>query len=90
MYKENVAIQGINGLFALLLVTIGILNIVWVHPVPGVIYFVLALVYVPPLYAWLKEQWGIAIHRVVKIFLAIAIVMFTLGVSDLGDIIDKW
>lgn len=90
MRKENVVIQGISGLFALLLVTIGILNILWVHPVPGVIYFVLALVYVPPLSAWLKEQWGIAIHPVVKILLAIAIVMFTLGVSDLGDMIDKW
>lgn len=90
MKKENLVTRLISGLFALLLVTIGILNILWVHPVPGAIYFVLALLFVPPLSAWLMEKWGVALHPVVKILLVIVIVMFTLGVSDLGDIIDTW
>ena len=36
----------------------------------------------------LKERLGFSIPLVVKIILSIIIIMFTLGVSDLGDMID--
>ena len=75
--------------FGLLVVTIGVLNMALVHPVPGVAYLLLSLVYFPPANAFLKRKLGFAIPLVVKIILAIVLVMFTLGVSDLGDMIDK-
>lgn len=76
-------------IFAVVLLAIGVLNIVLVHPVPGIIYLLLSVVYLPPANAMLKEKLDFSIPLVVKIILGITIIMFTLGVSDLGDMIDK-
>ena len=76
-------------LFGLVVLTVGVLNMALVHPVPGVAYLLLSLVYFPPANVYLKRKLGFAIPLVVKIILAIVLFMFTLGVSDLGDMIDK-
>lgn len=76
-------------LFGLVVVTVGVLNMVLVHPVPGVAYLLISLVYLPPANAYLKRKLGFAIPLLVKIILAIVLFFFTLGVSDLGDMIDK-
>lgn len=78
----------ISWLFGLVVLTIGIANVFLVHPVPGVIYLLLSLVYLPPANAFLWERTGFAIPTVVKIILGVVIIWFTLGVSDLGDMID--
>jgi hypothetical protein len=75
-------------LFGLLLLAIGVANLVLVHPVPAVGYGVVSLIYLPPASAVLKERFGVSIPVVVKLALAIVVVMFTLGVSDLGDMLD--
>lgn len=75
-------------LFGLVLVGIALANLVLVHPVPAVAYLVASLLYLPPASAFLYRRLGLTIHPVVKVGLAIAIVLFTLGVSDLGDMID--
>ncbi len=67
---------------------IGVLNMFLVHPVPGVIYLLLSFVYFPPANAILKKKFGFSIPLLLKIILGIVIIMFTLGVSDLGDVID--
>ena len=86
MNQEN-AIWNMSGwLFALLLVTIGILNLIQVHPVPGIIYLLLALIFVPPLTQGLKNRTGFTIPVAVKIILGFIIIWFTLGVSDLAQI----
>lgn len=64
------------------------LNLLLVHPVPAVAYAFVSLVYLPPTSAWLTDRLGIRIHPGVKIVLGVGIVMFTLGVSDLGEMID--
>ncbi len=74
--------------FGLLVIAIGVANVVLVHPVPGIVYLLLSLIYLPPTNALLKEKTGLSIPLLVKIPLAIIIFMFTLGVSDLGDMID--
>ena len=74
--------------FGLLLLGIGLANLLLVHPVPAVGYGLVSLVYLPPANAVLKDHFGVAIPGFVKIALAIVVVMFTLGVSDLGDMID--
>ena len=61
----------------------------WAHPVPAVAYLLVSLVYSPPANVRLKEKTGISIHWATKVVLGIVLIMFTLGVSDLGSIIDK-
>jgi hypothetical protein len=87
--KTDVSSSHIIGwLFGTAVFTIGVLNVFLVHPVPGIIYFLLSLVYLPPANAVLRKRFGLSIPLVVKILLGIFIIMFTLGVSDLGDMID--
>lgn len=79
----------ISWIFGTIVFVIGVLNLFLVHPVPGVVYLLLSLLYFPPTNALLKKMVGFPIPAVVKIILGIVIIMFTLGVSDLGDMIDK-
>lgn len=73
---------------ALTIILVGILNLILVHPVPAVAYLLLSLVYLPQVNSMLRNRFGFGIPAVVRIMLGIAIIMFTLGVSDLGDMID--
>ncbi|MCC3155500.1 hypothetical protein Q3A66_20765 [Hymenobacter sp. BT770] len=74
--------------FGMVVFAIGVANIFLVSPIPGVVYLLFSLVYFPPASAFLKEKTGFSIPPVVKILLGIFIIWFTLGVSDLGDMID--
>jgi len=76
-------------LFGLVVLAVGFLNMFLVHPVPGIVYLLLSLVYFPPANAFLKQRLGFSIPLIVKITLGIILLMFTLGVSDLGDMLDK-
>ena len=75
-------------MFGLLLIGVGIANLLLVHPVPALGYALVALVYLPPVTTAMKARLGVSIPMVVKVVLAVVVVMFTLGVSDLGDMID--
>lgn len=75
--------------FGLVIAIVGVLNLVLVHPVPGIVYLLLSLVYFPPANVYLKRHLGFSIPVAIKIMLAVVLFMFTLGVSDLGDMIDK-
>jgi hypothetical protein len=75
--------------FSLVLIIVGVLNIILVHPVPGIIYLLVSLIYLPPLNNLFLRKTGLYIPVLLKFILAIVIFMFTLGVSDLGDMIDK-
>jgi len=78
----------IEWIFAGLVLAVGVANLLFVNPVPAMAYGLISLVYVPPANALLRHRFGIPIHTIAKVALGIAIVMFTLGVSDLGDMID--
>jgi hypothetical protein len=73
--------------FGILFFTIGVLNVFLVHPVPGVFYLLVSFAYFPPVNAILKERFGFTIPLVVRIILGLAIVWFTLGVSDLAEML---
>jgi hypothetical protein len=75
----------VSWLFGLVLVIIGVMNLFLVHPVPGIAYLLLSLIYFPPVTAWLKDKYRISIPVIVKILLGVFIIMFTLGVSDLAE-----
>ena len=83
-------IWSISGwIFGIVILITGILNIFLVHPVPGLAYLLISLVYIPPANNYIQKKFGFSIPLVVKILLGIVLFMFTLGVSDLGDMIDK-
>lgn len=94
MTKENI-MQGktltstlISWFFGIIVFAIGLSNLIWVHPVPGFIFLFLSLIFFPPVDVFLRKRFGISIPFIVKIILGIIIIWFTLGVSDLGDMID--
>lgn len=82
--KSNLA----GWVFGLMVLGIGVANLLWVHPVPAAAYTLVSLVYLPPASAALKDKFGFSIPAVVKVILGVVVVMFTLGVSDLGDMLD--
>ena len=86
-YKLN-APDMINSIFGIIVFAIGILNLVFVHFVPGIVCLLLSLIYFPPANAALTKHFGFTIPLSVKIILGIVIIWFTLGVSDLGQMID--
>jgi len=86
--KENLRKGSVmSWIFGIAVFAVGVLNVLLVHPVPGVVYLLLSLAYFPPTDAVLKKRFGFSIPLVAKIVLGIVIFFFTLGVSDLGDMI---
>ncbi|ALJ00916.1 hypothetical protein [Rufibacter tibetensis] len=79
----------LNWIFGTLVLTIGVLNLFLVHPVPGITYLLLSLLYFSPAHLIFKRWFGFSIPILVKIILGLVIILFTFGVSDLGDMIDK-
>ena len=89
MTTTKTAIAPLAGwLFGIIVFMIGLLNLFFVHLVPGNFFLLLSFLYFPPATAYFKERFGFVIPVVVKIVLAVLIIWFTLGVSDLGDMID--
>ena len=87
--KENLREGSVmSWIFGIAVVAIGVLNVLLVHPVPGIVYLLLSLVYFPQANVVLKKRIGFSIPLVAKIVLGLVIFFFTLGVSDLGDMID--
>lgn len=89
MQKKITPLSLLSYLLGSLVFVIGLLNLFLVHPVPGLVFILLSLVYLPQTNTLLQKRFGFAIPLPVKIVLGIVIVWFTLGVSDLGDLIDK-
>jgi hypothetical protein len=87
--QKKLSIQNIiSWILGLLVFTIGIANLILIHPVPGIIGLLLSLLFFPPVNDVLKKTVGFTIPFAVKIVLALFIFWFTLGISDLGDMID--
>lgn len=74
--------------FGMLLLATGMANLLLVHPVPAAAYGLVSLVYLPPVDALLRRRLGLSIPFVARLLLGVAVVAFTLGVSDLGDMLD--
>ena len=79
----------VDACFGFTVLAIGLANLVLVHPVPGIACLLLSLAYAPQVDALARRRFGWPVPRPLKIVLGIAVVWFTLGVSDLGDMIDQ-
>ncbi|MBK0402538.1 hypothetical protein I5M27_06045 [Adhaeribacter sp. BT258] len=77
-----------SWLIGLVVFTIGVSNLLLVHPVPGIVFLLLSALYFPPADALSMKIFGRPVPMVFKVILGFVIIWFTLGVSDLGDIID--
>ena len=71
--------------FAFILCAVGILNIVYIHPVPGISYIMLSMLYLPQANQFFQITFRFMIPAVIKIIVAVILFFFTMGVSDLGD-----
>lgn len=77
----------ISILFALLFFVIGILNLVLVHPVPGVFYLLFSSLYLPATNTFLKKKLGFAMPFAIKVVVGLVLLWATLAVGDLADIL---
>ena len=75
-----------SWIFGLVILTIGLLNFSLVHAVPGIIGIILSLIFFPPINNFLKKKFNFIIPFALKVVIFILIMWFTLGVSDLGEI----
>jgi hypothetical protein len=80
---ENV----IGWVFCVVFGIIGILNLILVHPVPGIFYLMISCVYIPATNIILKKRFGFSISLSVKIIVALIILWGTLAVGDLAEIL---
>lgn len=87
MSTRAAVLSQLNWLFGIVFLVIGVLNALLVHPVPGVLYLLLALGYFPVADSMSKKLFGFVIPRGVKIFLGFIVVWGTLAVGDLAEIL---
>ena len=78
----------ISWLLGIIVYAIGVLNLFLIHLVPGIVFLILSFVFFPPINDHIRKKFGFSVPFYLKIGLGILIIWFTLGVSDLGDMID--
>ena len=78
----------INLFFGTIVFAIGLANLLLVHPVPGVVGLLLSVLYWPWTNGLFQKHFGRPIPLALKVGLGVLVIWFTLGVSDLGDMID--
>ncbi|HER40615.1 MAG TPA: hypothetical protein ENO10_05290 [Salinimicrobium catena] len=76
---------GISWFFTLVFLTLGVMNLILVHPVPGIFYLLFSCIFLPPLTTFLKSRTGVSIPLWIKILLALIILWGTLAVGDLAE-----
>jgi len=79
--KSNVK-NIISWIFTVILFTVGVLNLILVHPVPGLIYLFLALICLPQTSTYLKKKFGFAIPFVLKIILFLLFMWYSLAMGE--------
>jgi len=79
-----------NWILFVVLASLGVLNMIFVHIVPGLIYLLISLIYLPYAINLIKNKIGFSIPIFIKIILAILVLWFTLGVGDLMELFESW
>ncbi len=79
-----------SWIFVTLFFALGVLNLIFIHPVPGIFYLFLTLIYLPSTNAFLKKTIGFSIPLLVKIILGLVILWATLAVGDLMEMFESW
>lgn len=69
----------------ILFIVLGLLNLMYIHPAPAILYFLLSLVYFPLADTILNLKFRVSIPFWVKVVLAIVVLWGTLTVGDLAE-----
>jgi len=77
----------ISWIFGIVFFVTGILNLILVHPVPGIFYLLLSLIYFPFVCSFAKKKIGFALPFWMKVVLGLIILWGTLAVGDLAEIL---
>ena len=85
MKKTSTITASASWFLGLIIFTLGILNLILIHPVPALAYTLLSLLFFPPVEEFLRRKLGFFIPFPVLVVLALVIFWFTLGISDLGE-----
>lgn len=85
LQSESVLSRTVDWTFGLLFVVIGLLNLILVHPVPGIFYLLLSLLYYPRTHQFTRSKFGVTIPLVVRIVIGLLVLWGTLAVTDLAD-----
>ena len=72
----------VSWIMALILFTVGVLNLVLVHPVPGWFHIVLGVIYLPRTNVLLKKWFGFTIPFAVKIIIFLFFMWYSLAVGE--------
>ncbi len=84
--KKSLNLKSVTAWFlGIIILTLGILNLILIHPVPGFIYIMLSLLFFPPVISVFNQKTGVHIPFPVLLVLAVIIFWFTLGISDLAE-----
>jgi len=80
----------ISWIFCTVFFILGVLNAFLVHPVPGMFYILLSLVYLPLVNIFLKKKFGFSIPLTLKIIFGLVILWGTLAVGDLMEMFESY
>lgn len=84
--KNRISItETVSWFLGLIIFTLGILNLILIHPVPGLIYVLFSLLFFPPVERFFRRKFGFSIPFAALLVFALVIFWFTLGVSDLAE-----
>lgn len=75
----------IRWAFGIVFITLGVLNAVLVHPVPGAFYLLLSLMYFPPVIALVRRRTRLAVPFSILVIAGLVVLWGTLAVTDLAD-----
>ena len=82
--------RSITWIFCTIFCLLGILNMIYVHIVPGIIYLILSFVYLPKTNVLLQENFGFSFPSILKIIAGLVILWATLAVGDLFELFESW
>lgn len=84
--KNTVTLKNTLSWFLMILfISLGFMNLILIHPVPGIFYILFSLLYFPPLAALAANRLGFSIPYILKIIAAFIILWGTLAVGDLAE-----
>ena len=80
----------VSSAFCVVFFILGVLNMFFVHIVPGVFYILVAFIYFPSSNKLLKKRFGFSIPPIVMIIVGLFILWATLAVGDLMEMFESW
>ena len=75
----------VSWVLTAIFLVLGVMNLILIHPVPGIFYILFASIFMPPFTTWLKYKTGRIIPLWIKITLGLFILWGTLAVGDLAE-----